>query len=68
MVADGIRESKVTAGQRLTAAEESSCPEAKMLTEQVVGHKHGLVNLLHPHQRFADSMRTAVCRTARTVV
>jgi len=55
MVADGIRESKVSAGQRLTAAEDSSCPEAKMLTEQVVGHKHGLVNLVHPHQRFADS-------------
>ena len=40
MVADGIRESRGTAGQRLTAARESSCPEAMMLMEQVVGHKN----------------------------
>ena len=40
MVADGIRESKGTAGQRLTAAKEFSCPEAMMLMEQVVGYKN----------------------------
>lgn len=38
MVADGIRENKVAAGQRLTAAKGTSCPEATMLMEQVVGH------------------------------
>ncbi len=38
MVADGIRESKATACQGLTAAEGNSCPEALMLMEQVVGH------------------------------
>ena len=45
MVADGIRESRDTAGQRLTAAKESSCPEAMMVMEQVVGHKN-LLNAL----------------------
>jgi len=45
MVADGIRESMGTAGQRLTAARESSCPEAMMLMEQVVGHRN-LLNAL----------------------
>jgi RNA-directed DNA polymerase len=38
MVADGIRESKATAGQWLTATRESSNPEEMMLIEQVVGH------------------------------
>lgn len=38
MVADGIRESKAAAGQWLTAARESSNPDAMMLMEQVVGH------------------------------
>ena len=40
MVADGIRKSKVAAGQWFTAAKESSYPEAMMLMEQVVGHKN----------------------------
>jgi RNA-directed DNA polymerase len=40
MVADGIRESMGTAGQRLTAATESSNPEEMMLMEQVVGHRN----------------------------
>ena len=40
MVADGIRENKIATGQRLTAAMESSCPEAMMLMEKVVGHKN----------------------------
>ena len=31
-------------------------------------HQQGLVSLLYLHQRFVDSTRTAVCRTARTVV
>lgn len=38
MVADGIRESRIAAGQRLTAAMESSCPDAMMLIEKMVGH------------------------------
>ena len=38
MVADGIRESKGTAGQWSPAAKESSNPEEMMLVEQVVGH------------------------------
>jgi len=40
MVADGIRESRGTAGQWLTATTESSNPEAMMLMEQVVGHRN----------------------------
>jgi len=40
MVADGIRKSRGTAGQWLTAARESSNPEAMMLMEQVVGHRN----------------------------
>jgi len=40
MVADGIRESKVSAGQRLTVAKESSYPEAMLLMEQVVGREN----------------------------
>jgi len=31
-------------------------------------HQQGLVSLLYLHQRFVNSTRTAVCRTARTVV
>jgi len=40
MVADGIRKSKVTAGQGLTAAKETSSPEKMMLMEQVVGREN----------------------------
>ena len=40
MVADGIRESRETAGQGSPAAMEYSRPEAMMLMEQVVGNKN----------------------------
>ena len=40
MVADGIREDKGVAGQRHTAAEERTPPEAAMLMEQVVGREN----------------------------
>lgn len=40
MVADGIRKSRETAGQGLTATEEHSCPEVMTLMEQVVGKKN----------------------------
>jgi RNA-directed DNA polymerase len=40
MVADGIRKSMGNAGQWLTATTDTSCPEAMMLMEQVVGHKN----------------------------
>jgi RNA-directed DNA polymerase len=45
MVADGIRKRKVTAGQGLTAAKETSSPEKMMLMEQVVG-KENLLDAL----------------------
>jgi RNA-directed DNA polymerase len=51
MVADGIRESRDTAGQGLTAARESSNPEAMMLMEQVVGH----ANLLDALRRVESN-------------
>ena len=54
MVADGIRESRGTAGQRLTAATEPSNPEAMMLTEQVVGHRN-----LHDALRRVESNKGA---------
>jgi len=44
------------------ASHMNACVTARWL------YKQGLVSLLYAHQRFADSMRTAVCRTARTVV
>jgi len=55
MVADGIRESRDAAGQRLTAAKESSCPEAMMLMEQVVGHR----NLLDALKRVESNRGAA---------
>lgn len=54
MVADGICESRVAAGQRLTAAMESSCPEAMLLMEMVVGHKN-----LHNALRRVESNKGA---------
>ncbi len=54
MVADRIRESMGTAGQRLTAARESSYPEAMMLMEQVVGYRN-----LHDALKRVESNRGA---------
>jgi len=44
------------------ASHMNACVTARML------HRQGLVSLLYLHQSFANSTRTAVCRTARTVV
>lgn len=54
MVADGIRKNMGTAGQGLTAARESSCPEAMMLMEQVVGYRN-----LHDALRRVESNKGA---------
>ena len=44
------------------ASHMNACVTARTL------HRQGLVSLLYLHQRFVNSTRTAVCRTARTVV
>lgn len=44
------------------ASHMNACVTAGML------HRQGLVSLLYLHQSFVNSTRTAVCRTARTVV
>jgi RNA-directed DNA polymerase len=44
------------------ASHMNACVTARWL------HQQGLVSLLYTHQRFADSLRTAGCGTARPVV
>lgn len=54
MVADGIGESRESAGQGLAAAREISCPETMMLMEQVVGYGN-----LHDALRKVESNKGA---------
>jgi RNA-directed DNA polymerase len=61
-VADGIRESKATACQGLTAARETTSPEAKKLMEQVVGYEN-----LHKALRRVKSNKGAAGVDGMTV-